>query len=64
MIELMYNETDALTEQHQYHMNVSLGRGAKKTREMAEAINKGKEFDLLGQQVGNLSNTMGRILHL
>lgn len=60
MIELMYNETDALTGNINT-MNVSLGEGTKKTREMAEAINKGKEFDLLGQQVGNLSSTIGQI---
>jgi len=58
LVKLMYNETDTLTSNINT-MNISLGEGTKKTREMALAMNKGKEFDLLKQKIGNVSSTIG-----
>ncbi len=60
LVKLMYNETDALTNNIN-SMNVSLGEGTKKTKKMADAMNKGQEFDLLDQQVSNLSTTIGSV---
>lgn len=58
LVKLMYNETDTLTDNIKT-MNVSLGDGTKKTKEMALAMNKGKEYDLIKQKIGNISSTIG-----
>jgi TP901 family phage tail tape measure protein len=58
LIKLMYNETDTLTKNIDT-MSISLENGTKKTLEMAKATNKGKEFDLLGQQLDNTSSLIG-----
>jgi len=55
LVKLLYNETDTLTKNIDT-MGVSLQNGTKKTLEMAKATNKGKEFDLLGQQLDNISS--------
>lgn len=58
LVKLMYNETDTLTDNIKT-MNISLGDGTKKTREMAKAMNKGKESALLQQKMENISSTIG-----
>lgn len=58
LVKLLYNETDSLTSNID-SMNKSLENGTTKTKEMAKAMNKGKEFDLLGQQMNNVSTLIG-----
>ena len=58
LIKLMYNETDTLTDNIN-KMSISLEGGTAKTKEMAKAMNKGKEFELLGQQMNNVSTLIG-----
>ncbi|WP_294962633.1 phage tail tape measure protein [Sulfurimonas sp.] len=58
LVKLMYNETDTLT-QNINTMGTSLENGTEKTRAMAKAMNKGKELDLLGQQMNNVSTLIG-----
>lgn len=59
MIKLLYGETDTLTTNIE-GMNKKLQNGTKQTKEMALALNKGKEFELLGQKMGNLSAMIGQ----
>ena len=59
LVKLLYNETDTLTTSID-GMNNKLQNGTKQTKEMALAMNKGKEFDLLGQKMGNLSAVIGQ----
>lgn len=58
LVKLLYNETDALTANIN-SMSTSLENGTAKTKEMAKAMNKGKEFDLLGQQMNNVTTLIG-----
>jgi TP901 family phage tail tape measure protein len=60
LVKLLYNETDNLTESIN-GMGKSLKNGTELTFEMALAMNKGKEFELLGNQVNNLSTSIGKI---
>ena len=59
LIKLMYNETDTLTDNIN-SMSGSLQNGTKKTLEMAKATNKGKEFELLSQKMGNVATLIGQ----
>lgn len=58
LVKLLYNETDTLTKNID-SMGVSLQDGTKKTLEMAKATNQGKEFQVLGQKLGNAADMMG-----
>jgi len=58
LVKLLYNETDTLTKNID-SMGVSLQSGTKKTLEMAKATNQGKEFEVLGQKLGNAADMMG-----
>lgn len=59
LITQLYGQTDILTASIN-EMGSSLQSGTTKTEAMAKAMNKGKEFQLLGQQMGNLSSLIGR----
>lgn len=59
LVKLLYSETDALTASIN-DMGKSLQTGTEKTEEMAKAMNKGKEFELLNQKIGNLSSLIGQ----
>jgi len=59
LITQLYGQTDTLTASIN-EMGTSLQGGTAKTKEMAKAINKGKEFELLGQKIGNLSSLIGQ----
>lgn len=59
LVKLLYNETDTLTNNIN-SMGESLQNGTQKTVEMAKATNKGKEFELLSQKLGNVSTLIGQ----
>jgi len=58
MIDLLYGKTGDL-KKNISGMNTSLSQGEKKATEMAKAAQKGREFERLGQQMGNLSAIIG-----
>ena len=58
LVKLLYNETDTLTSNIN-SMNLSLQDGTAKTKEMAKATNKGKEWELLNQQINNVTTMIG-----
>ena len=58
LVKLMYNETDTLTSNIK-KMESSLEGGTAKTRQMAEAMNKGKAMKLFGQQMNNVTTLIG-----
>ena len=58
LVKLLYNETDTLTANIN-SMNLSLQDGTAKTKEMAKATNKGKEWELLNQQINNVTTMIG-----
>ena len=59
LITLMYDKTDSLKTNIE-ELGASLEDGTTKTKKMALDINKGKEFELLGQQLNNLSSLIGQ----
>ncbi|MBD3842590.1 MAG: phage tail tape measure protein, partial [Campylobacterales bacterium] len=59
LVKLLYGETDTLTSSIN-EMGTSLKSGTTKTEAMAKAMNKGKEFELLSQKMGNLSSLIGQ----
>ncbi len=59
LVKLLYNETDTLTSNID-SMSGSLQNGTQKTLEMAKATNKGKEFELLSQKMGNVTTLIGQ----
>lgn len=59
LVKLLYGETDTLTSSIK-EMGTSLQSGTTKTEAMAKAMNKGKEFELLSQKMGNLSSLIGQ----
>ena len=58
MIDLLYGKTGDLRNSIT-GMNDSLSQGERKATEMAKAAQKGREFERLGQQFGNLSAIIG-----
>lgn len=58
LIKQLYPETDTLTKNIN-EMNLSLQEGTKKTREMANAANEGKEAELYEQRINSLTTAIG-----
>ncbi|PLY08412.1 MAG: phage tail tape measure protein [Arcobacter sp.] len=58
LIELLYNETDNLSSNID-SMSTSLQNGTAKTEEMAKAMNKGKEWDLVSNKINNFTSKVG-----
>ncbi len=58
MIDILYDKTGDLKNGMQ-ELNKITANGTQVTKEMAKAMNKGKEFDLLGQQMNNVSTLIG-----
>ena len=58
MIDILYDKTGSLKSGME-ELNKTTANGTKVTKEMAKAMNKGKEFDLLGQQMNNVSTLIG-----
>jgi len=58
MIDILYSKTDTLKGGME-DLNKTTANGTEITNKMAKAMNKGKEFDLLGQQMNNVSTLIG-----
>jgi hypothetical protein len=58
LIKQLYPETDTLTKNIN-KMNLSLQEGTKKTRDMANAANEGKEQEVYEQRINNLTAAIG-----
>lgn len=60
IITALVGKTDDLRKSKTM-INEEMQKGAARTEEMARAMNKGKEFEILGSQVQNLSSTIGEM---
>ena len=60
IIDALINKTDDLRKSEDL-IQESMSKGTKITEEMAKAMQKGQEFDLLKQKLTNLSATIGGI---
>lgn len=59
LIKQLYSETGTLNNTIK-DMDKALQGGTSTTEKMAKAMNQGREFELLSQQIGNLSTLIGR----
>jgi TP901 family phage tail tape measure protein len=59
LVTQLYDKTDVLTDS-MYSLGDSLKQGTVLTEDMAKKMNKGREFEVLGQKMGNLSSLIGQ----
>ena len=60
LLKLLYNETGTLTTNIDL-MNNSLQNGTEKAESMAKAMNKGKEWEIVGNKMQNASTMIGGV---
>lgn len=59
LVTQLYDKTDILTDS-MHSLGGSLKQGTVLTEDMAKKMNKGREFEVLGQKMGNLSALIGQ----
>ncbi|WP_084417724.1 phage tail tape measure protein [Chrysiogenes arsenatis] len=62
LVDLLVSQREALRSGAQ-EINTALSGGLDKTEAMAKAMQRGRGFELLGQQIGNLSAAVGTTLY-